>query len=258
MTGSVRHRALDGSELVLKAMGVLDLSRPASSVQRWMVDGHEWEFTSGPLAFGPAFAADFKIALEHDYSMQGGVLSVGMGNNRIEDPEYGFHLTTAMTVGAWVGRQQSLVTHIPLDYTDMVELFARFRIAETPTGIVMASSSPGVRPSTTDDVTVMKEIPRLGLVITHAMTDAAADRLPGWAGIPTTNGESYCDEGEDGVPIFRVVSHRSFSLVLPDPQEFRGASHEALHRATHALADRLAGLNVDWEAARTTTSQSFR
>lgn len=250
MAGSVSHRALDGSELVLSVSGGMNLSMSASSVARWMVDGREWEFTAGGLTLGEAFAADSGVAFTQVYSMQGESLHVGFGENEIADPQYGFHLTTDLTIGAWFGRRYSIATYAPVRFDGMVELFGRFRFIETPSGLRMVPTGLGVEPSQTAAVTVMKEIPGLGLLITHAMTDADAQRIPAWAGAPTANGESYCDEGEDGVPVFRIATPRTFSMLLPDPADLAGVDEQQRHRATRAVADRLADLTVDWAPAR--------
>jgi len=246
MSTRVEHQALDGSVVVLEAEQ-LQLDLPATGVQRWMVDGAEREFSSGLPPFGPGVAAQYGIDFTESYSMDGGTLQLGLGENHLPDPELGYDLTVPIVVGSWTGSRYCVVAHIPTDRTSsMLELFARFRLTETAIGVVMAPRDPGVSPSRANPPRLLKEVEGLGVLIISPIASGDLESLPSVVGAPTGSGEAFCDRTEQGVPYLRVVGRTAMIQVLPDPRRF-GPSARSQEEA--ALLSRLRELRTEWRAA---------
>lgn len=204
----VVHRALDGRRYRLA--GALDLGQPFTSVVEIATGGRVHELTAGPARLGEEVAAASGApGFDEELSFQGGRLRLG----RARHYDGGTRLVENVLVAAWQGQRYCLVVHLYGGATpDALALLRTVRIAEHEDGLTLTPSGGA---SFAGPATVIKRVPRLGLLEVSPLTAQHARTLPSWQGVAMSAGELFRDSLGDGSPYFVLAGRDTWTTVMP-------------------------------------------
>jgi len=205
---SVVHRALDGRRFRLA--GSLDLGQPFTSVVEVRLGGRGYELTAGPLGLDEEIASAVGVpGLDEELSYRGGVLRIG----RASRYDGGIRLVENLLVAAWQGRRYCLVTQLyRASSADALVLMRGLGITEHEDGLSLA---PGGGAVFGGPASVIKRVPRFGLLELSPLTAELASRLPRWQGVATTAGELFRDDLGDGSPYFVLAGRDTWATLVP-------------------------------------------
>ncbi|MGH9890788.1 MAG: hypothetical protein ACREA0_02135 [bacterium] len=232
--GTVTHLAADGGRVVIG--GPVDLSKPSTSVFVASFGGRKHEFTTGPFAFGQSVAAEFAVALDEEYSFQGGRLRLGSAVQVF--PPDGFEYL--LHLGVWEGTSWSLETGFyEGDLSYMIALFDQFTILERTHGLVVGPKDPAITPIDEGRALqprLLKVVPGLGLLEVQQRTSDVEGGLPNWVGSSVAGGELFRDGERFGRHWFILVGETAVTVIDPDqvPEQ--------------SLLSRLSAVTVSWDA----------
>lgn len=206
----VTHRSLDGRRFTLS--GRLDLGQPVTSVVGVAVRGRLHELTAGPAGLGEEVAAALGVGrFDEELSYRGGTLLLG----RARPYDRQVRLVEDLVLVVWRGREHCLVTQFYGASTAAVLAVLRtLRIEEHADG-VSVRPEPGAGSDFASPSTVLKQVPRLGLLELSPLTDQHARTLPSWSGLPTSGGELFRDRLSDGRPYFVLATADTWTTVVP-------------------------------------------
>jgi hypothetical protein len=216
MSQRAKHLALDGSLVTVDSTDSHDLGAAVSSAGVYWVDGMAREFTASYREFGRAVAADLGMNLDESYSLQGGTLLLGSATQVWpEVNDAGAHITSLLRLGVWEGDWFSLHAHLYGGQSlDLVDLFNRFVISESPLGIRIEPQSPSAE-THFKEPSLLKEVPGIGLLDVEALTTRVARALPRWKGTEVRGGELFTDQAEGRSRYYVLVSDSARTLVMP-------------------------------------------
>src|SRR4029450_1909734 len=133
-------------------------------------------------------------------------------------------------VAAWRGRRYCFVTQLyGASTADLLAMLRTLRITEHDDGLA-------VRPDTKAGsrfgapATVIKQVPRLGLLDMTPLTVERARELPSWRGLRTRAGELFRDTLSDGKPYFVLAAADTWVTVLPLPDTALDRVQRLVHR----------------------------
>ncbi|CAM3158997.1 hypothetical protein [Stackebrandtia soli] len=207
---TVTHRALDGVAYTLS--GDLDLTRPATSVAEVVAAGRVHEFTMGIDSLGDDLAAALGIdEFDSELSFNDGVLRTAVTTEY--DPQT--QLVEHPLLVVWQGKHHCLVTRLyRASVSDALGLLRTLGIREEADGL---SLTPDASAGTVfaGPATIIKEVPRLGLLEMAAPTAEQTAQLPPWKGVPVSGGELYRDTLADGRPFFVLSTQEVWATLVP-------------------------------------------
>jgi hypothetical protein len=227
---SVIYRALDGSYVNIRTS--LDVERPVSTFLNLRIGSHLQEFGSGSRDFAAANAHDVGVqAFRETYRFQGGTLRLGTAVQF--DPR--IKARDVLIMATWEGRNTSLYTfaYNTTNSSDLLAILNRVRLSESSEGLALAPVDAASTPVA--DVTLVKELPMLGLLQIHPLDSDLMRSLPSWRGRQVAGGELFVDGETPERRTFVVAGKTAITHVVPD------AEHDV-----DALLSALAELQVDW------------
>lgn len=204
---NVIHRALDDRRFRLA--GALNLDQPFTSVVEVVIGGRVHELTAGPAGLGDDVAAASGVTrLDEELSYQGGRLRLG----RARHYDGVTRLVEDVLCVVWQGARYCLVTHLyGGTAADALALLRTMRIVEHEDGVALTPSGG----SFAGPATVIKQVPRLGLLELSPLTARHTRTLPSWQGVATRAGELFRDTLGDGSPYFVLAGRDTWATVLP-------------------------------------------
>ncbi len=202
------HRALDGASYVLR--GDFELDRPATSVADVVVGNRMHEFTSGVAQLADDVAKALGLSgFDEEFSFNGGTLRTAV--KREYDPQN--HLVEEPLLVSWCGENYSLVTRMyHASVSDAVALLRTLGVDERDDGLYF---TPDEEIGMAGPATVIKEIPRLGLLEMALPSEEQTAQLPPWKGISVSAGELYRDTLANGNPFFVLSAQDVWATVVP-------------------------------------------
>lgn len=222
----VVHRALDGARFALRSS--LPLQGLATSTVDLVHAGSMRQLHAGVRGLGADMAAAAGLdGFDEQLSYRSATLRVG--RTTITDPRDPAR-SAALLLGAWLGRQHSLVAHLYNASTSgLLELLGSLDIAEHPDGI---TAIPGKGGGTTyrAPAAVLKPVEGLGLLEIRRLTRQDAADLPTWRGADAGSGELFRDTLSNGAPYFLLVTDGVRVTVLPQGGTDPDSVPDLLHR----------------------------
>lgn len=242
------YRALDGHRVMLA--GELDLSRPWTSVARYVVGGQLHELTSGNHRFAASWARGLDVTWDEEYKLPGGWLRVGSAA-RGRDEATG--LREPLLAAAWYGRRHALVTHLyDARAADALRLFDTLRVREYADGLAVIPTSrdgasggargtrgarergagdreTGRQVALAEPAQVVKDVPDLGLLEISTLDRRGRRRFPPWRGARVAGGELFRDTHEEEGVFFVLTTGTAMVTVLPHDTE-SGRAPDLLER----------------------------
>jgi hypothetical protein len=227
---TVSHTALDGSQVQISTG--LAVNEPFTSFVNVRIGSHIHEFSSGVSGYASANAADVGVAeFTDEYRFDGGTLRLGITVQEMQN-----QVRASLAVAAWEGARFSVFTHAYNVDTpgDLLGVLTQVRLAESATGATLAPRDPAKTP--VSQVTLVKELPGLGLLQIEPAVGDLVRRLPAWRGRVVAGGELFVDnEADDARRSFVLAGSSAITRVLPDP------GHQL-----DTVLPALTALRVDW------------
>lgn len=202
------HRALDGASYLLR--GDFELDRPATSVADVVVGDRMQEFTSGIASLADDIAASLGLAgFDEEFSFHGGTLRTAVKREYTAQN----HLVEETLLVTWTGQNHSLVTRMyHATVSDAIGLLRTLGVDEQDDGLYF---TPDDSVGLAGPATVIKEVPRLGLLEMARPGSEQAAQLPPWKGVPVTAGELYRDTLANGQPFFVLSAQEVWATLVP-------------------------------------------
>jgi hypothetical protein len=237
------YRALDGHRIMLS--GELDLSRPWTSVARYVIGGRLHELTSGNHRFAASWARDLGVSWDEEYRLPGGRLRVGSARG---DRDGTTGLREPLLAATWYGRRHALVAHLyDARPADALRLFAALLVREYADGLAViptfqedasgggASGRRGIRRGVrrgarergagdraaarpvelAEPAQVVKDVPDLGLLEISTLDDRSRRRFPPWRGARVPGGELFRDTHDEEGVFFVLTTGTAMVTILP-------------------------------------------
>jgi len=228
---SVTHEALDGGRIELRTN--LETGEPYTSFLNLQLGSHIQEFSSGMREYAAANGRDLGVErFEEEYHLTGGTLRLG---STIQDIAPHNKVRATLAVAAWEGTSFSLFTHAynADSAGELLGILAQVRISESAFGVTLAPQDPVQTPIT--HVSVVKDLPGLGLLQIEPATPELIKSLPGWPGSTVAGGELFIDNTDGGGSTFVLAGRSAITRIIPDPDD-----------AVDKLLPALAELRIDW------------
>jgi hypothetical protein len=203
------HRALDGSLVTVRLTG--DLSEPFSSFLELPLGSHLQEFAAGELHASEASARDLGVrTFAEEYQFQDGTLR--FGSVAQYDPTV--KIAAQLMVAVWEGRRFSLFTHAyhAAGTTELLKVLNTVRIRETPEGLALVPTSITPAPA---EVSLVKEVPGLGLLQIRPAVGASLNMLPTWPGRAVAGGELFLDDSGPDRVSWVLAGRTAVTNVVP-------------------------------------------
>jgi hypothetical protein len=223
--------ALDGSRVEVSTD--LPLDGLFTSILVAQFASGEFEFTAGSRDLGMKIAANPRLHLgmtmNEEYSWQGGGrLRLGVGGQLVggDGAWYGDPARLAV----WEGEAFSISTHTHgRTSAELIAAFGSFDIEEGERGVCLKRKSTGV---TISEVSLVKDVPWLGLVEVMALTRETAKQVPSYRGSYVKGGELWKGPEDE---YFLLAGPGTVSVIAP---------HAGIPKAK--LEDGLSNLSCEW------------